>query len=178
MKTLILNGSPHKNGDTSYIVNELKKKIDGEIEEIFLYDAKISPCIDCRYCWKKKGCSIKDDMQKINNDDYDLLILASPVYMYNVTPPMFSLLTRLNYIWSNEYFLNLKHDFKKKRGILVLTGGGTGEPKHALDTIKLIFKFLNADFNMEKDYIYSLNTNNISAKDDINVNKMIEKIDF
>ena len=31
---------------------------------------------------------------------------------------------------------------------------------------------------MEKDYIYSLNTNNISAKDDINVNKMIEKIDF
>lgn len=54
MKTLILNGSPHKNGDTSYIVNELKKKIDGEIEEIFLYDAKISPCIDCRYCWKKK----------------------------------------------------------------------------------------------------------------------------
>ena len=26
MKTLILNGSPHKNGDTSYIVNELKKK--------------------------------------------------------------------------------------------------------------------------------------------------------
>lgn len=26
MKILILNGSPHKNGDTSYIVNEIKKK--------------------------------------------------------------------------------------------------------------------------------------------------------
>ena len=117
-------------------------------------------------------------MEKINSDDYDVLIVASPVYMYNVTPPIFSLLTRLNYIWSNEYFLNIKHDLKKKRGILVLTGGGSGKPKHALDTAKLIFKFLNADFNMEKDYIYSLNTNNISAKDDINVNKMIEKIDF
>ena len=70
MKKLILNGSPHKNGDTSYIVNELKKKLDGEIEEIFLYDAKISPCVDCRYCWKNKGCAIKDDMEKIYKDDY------------------------------------------------------------------------------------------------------------
>lgn len=178
MKTLILNGSPHKNGDTSYIVNELKKKIDGEIEEIFLYDAKLSPCIDCRYCWKNKGYSIKDDMQKINNDDYDLLIIASPVYFYNVTPPMFSLLTRLNYIWSNKHFLDITHTFKNKRGILVLTGGGGGEPKHALDTVNLIFKYLNAEFDSEKDYIYSLNTDNVSAKDDINVKKMIEKIDF
>ena len=37
---------------------------------------------------------------------------------------------------------------------------------------------LNAEFDSEKDYIYSLNTDNVSAKDDINVKKMIEKIDF
>ena len=148
MKKLILNGSPHKNGDTSYIVNELKKKLDGEIEEIFLYDAKISPCVDCRYCWN----------------------------MYNVTPPMFSLVTRLNYIWSNKYFLDITHKFKKKRGILVLAGGGSGEPKHALDTANLIFKFLNADFDIKKDYIYSLNTNNVPAKDDIQIKKMIENL--
>ena len=43
MKTLILNSSPHKNGDTAYKVNEIKKKLIGDIEEIFLYDAKISP---------------------------------------------------------------------------------------------------------------------------------------
>lgn len=176
MKTLILNGSPHKNGDTSYIVNELKKKLDGEIEEIFLYNAKISPCVDCRYCWKNNGCAIKDDMVKIYKDDYDTLIIASPVYMYNVTPPMFSLLTRLNYIWSNKYFLDITHIFKKKRGILVLTGGGSGEPKHALDTANLIFKFLNADFDRKKDYIYSLNTNNVPAKDDTQIKKMIENL--
>lgn len=168
MKILILNGSPHKNGDTSYIVNEIKKKLQGEVEELFLYDAKISPCVDCRYCWKNNGCAIKDD--------YDILIIASPVYMYNVTPPMFSLLTRLNYIWSNKYFLDITHVFKKKRGILVLTGGGSGEPKHALDTAKLIFKFLNSDFDSKKDYIYSLNTNNIPAKEDIQIKKKIENL--
>lgn len=64
MKILILNGSPHKNGDTSYIVNEIKKKLQGEVEELFLYDAKISPGVDCRYCWKNNGCAIKDDRRK------------------------------------------------------------------------------------------------------------------
>ncbi|MFR3875781.1 MAG: hypothetical protein ACLTYM_03380 [Clostridia bacterium] len=33
---------------------------------------------------------------------------------------------------------------------MVLTGGGSGEPKHALDTAKLIFKFLNSDFDSKK----------------------------
>ena len=119
-------------------------------------------------------------MEKIYKDDYDILIVASPVYMYNVTPPMFSLVTRLNYIGRNKYFLDITHKFKKKkekkRGILVLAGGGSGEPKHALDTANLIFKFLNADFDIKKDYIYSLNTNNVPAKDDIQIKKMIENL--
>lgn len=48
-KTLIINSSPHKNGDTSYIVNQIKRKLNGEIEEIFPYFDNIKPCIDCRY---------------------------------------------------------------------------------------------------------------------------------
>ncbi|MFR7467285.1 MAG: hypothetical protein ACLUUR_00620 [Clostridia bacterium] len=59
---------------------------------------------------------------------------------------------------------------------MVLTGGGSGEPKHALDTAKLIFKFLNSDFDSKKDYIYSLNTNNIPAKEDIQIKKKIENL--
>lgn len=176
MKILILNGSPHKDGNTAYMVSKIKEKMDGEIEEIYLYDENIKPCIDCKYCWKHEGCSIKDNMEKLYKDDYDILILASPVYMYNVTPPMFNMVTRLNWIWSNRYFLKKEIIFKKKRAILVLSGGGTGEPKHALDTAKLVFKFLNADFDMEKDYIYSLHTNEIPAKEDKQIEEMIKKL--
>lgn len=57
-----------------------------------------------------------------------------------------------------------------------MVGGGTGEPKHALDTAKLVFKFLNADFDMEKDYIYSLHTNEIPAKEDKQIEEMIKKL--
>lgn len=96
--------------------------------------------------------------------------------MFNVTPPLFSVITRLNAIWSNEYFLNKKYNFKEKQGILVLTGGGAdGGPKHALEMAKLMFKFLNAKFDIEKNYIYSLNTNNIPACEDENLKKMIEE---
>ena len=176
MKILILNGSPHKDGNTAYMVSRIKEKLKGEIEEIYLYDENIKPCIDCKYCWKQEGCCIKDGMEKVYKDDYDILILASPVYMYNMTPPMFNMVTRLNWIWSNRYFLKKKIEFKKKIGILVLAGGGTGEPKHALDTAKLVFKFLNADFDMEKDYIYSLHTNEIPAKEDKQIEEMIKKL--
>jgi len=33
-KVLILNGSPHKDGDTAFIINQIKNKLEGEIEEI------------------------------------------------------------------------------------------------------------------------------------------------
>ncbi len=176
MKALIINGSPHKNGDTAYIIEELKKKFDGEIEEINAYYDDIKPCIDCRYCWKNEGCAIKDKMEIIFKDDYDVLIIASPIYMYNVTPPLFSIITRLNMLWSNKFFFNKEHDFREKQGLLVLTGGGNGEPKHALEMVDLIFKMLNAKFDMNKDYIYSLNTNNIPAKEDGQLKEMMEKI--
>lgn len=174
MKALIINGSPHKNGDTAYIIEELKKKIDGEIEEIYAYYDDIKPCIDCRYCWKNEGCAIKDKMEVIFKDDYDLLVIASPIYMYNVTPPLFSIITRLNMIWSNKFFLKKEYNFREKQGLLVLTGGGNGEPKHAIEMAELTFKMLNAKFDIEKNYIYSLNTNNVSAKDDENLKKTIE----
>jgi multimeric flavodoxin WrbA len=88
-KMLILNGSPHSNGDTAYIIEKLKERINNKIEicELNAYKSNIKPCIDCRYCWKNEGCSINDDMKIIWDDDYDIIVVASPVYMYNVTPP-------------------------------------------------------------------------------------------
>ena len=175
MKVLILNGSPHSNGDTAYIVNKIKEKLsdDVEYEIIDAYKDNIKPCIDCRYCWKNKGCSINDKMSLILKDDYDVLLIASPVYMSFVTPPLFSIYTRLNYIWSNKHFLNISTEMKKKKGILVLVGGGDGAPDDAIKMSMKTFKKLNAGFDIEKDYIHSLNTDTILAKDDASIDNQI-----
>ncbi len=175
-KILIINGSPHKNGDTSYIVEQINNRLEGEIEEINPFFDKISPCIDCRHCWKEEGCAIKDGMEKIYMDDYDTIIIASPVHFCNFTPPVLALITRLNMIWCNKHFLGIEHKFREKQGFLVLVGGGSGKPKHALEMAQVMFKFLNAKFDMDKDYIYSLNTNTVPVLEDDNLKKMIKKI--
>ena len=68
------------------------------------------------------------------------------------------------------------HNFKNKRGILVLVGGGNGKPKHALKMAQKMFNYLNAKFDLEKDYIYSLNTDQIPAFKDEKLEDMIDKV--
>ena len=52
MKVLILNGSPNKNGNTSFILSKFKEKfpINTDFKQIDAYSANIKPCMDCRYC--------------------------------------------------------------------------------------------------------------------------------
>ena len=65
MKTLILNGSPRKNGDTNSLVNLIIPEIIGDYRIVNAYDCNISACLDCRFCWKNNGCAIDDEMQEI-----------------------------------------------------------------------------------------------------------------
>ena len=177
MKVLVLNGSPHNNGDTAYILNRIKVRFPSNTiyEEIKAYYSDIVPCNDCRYCWNNIGCSKKDQMDLILKDDYEVVIIASPVYMSFVTPPLFSIFTRFNFMYSNKHFMNQPYTMNNKKGILVLTGGGDGSPDDAIKISKNIFKKLNANFDIDKDYIYSLNTDTLPASEDSNINNLIDK---
>ncbi len=77
--------------------------------------------------------------------------------------------------WCNKHFLNKQYDSKPKKGILILTGGDSGKPDNAIDSAKLIFKILNANFDINKDYIFTLNTNSQCAKDDPQVAELLDK---
>ena len=168
MKVLILNGSPRPDGDTAYVLKALINKFPGgtEFEALNAYEGSIQPCNDCRYCWENEGCSIQDRMDSLWKDDYDVLVLASPLYMSFVTPPLFSIISRLNVIWSNSYFLRIPNRLKPKKGILILTGGGDGSPDPAISIAETAFHFLNVHFDPDLGYIRSLSTNRIPVQDD------------
>ncbi len=87
MKTLIINGSPRRNGDTSVLLNTLKVELGGEINQIDTYFINMKPCVDCRYCWEHLICSINDEMQKVISliDEADTVVIASPVYFSELT---------------------------------------------------------------------------------------------
>ena len=61
MKTLIFNGSPRINGDTDSLLKIIRENIVGDYKVVNAYQCNISPCIDCRFCWKEKGCAIQDE---------------------------------------------------------------------------------------------------------------------
>ena len=165
MKTLIINGSPRKNGDTSALLNEFKAHISGEVVEISAYYDKIAPCVDCRRCWEKRGCVINDKMSLIYEDDYDILLIASPVYMHNLPGQIMNIASRFQMYYAAGRFLKDPIKRSEKRAVLLLAAGGDGGAGPAIESAKLIFKTMNAQFD-ESNLAASLKTDTIPAKDD------------
>jgi multimeric flavodoxin WrbA len=167
MKTLIINGSPRKNGDSMTLINEMTKYLNGEVKFVHTYYDNISPCIDCRYCWKNDGCSINDEMQEVYKllDEVDNVILASPLYFSELTGKLLSFASRLQYFYvSRRIRKDTNFKLKKKNGVLIITGGGDKLTEPAITTANFIFGQINTK---SIGTVLSLKTNDIPAKDDI-----------
>ena len=182
MKCLIINGSPKNNGNTARIVEEFKKYYSGEIDEVNVFK-NVSPCIDCLGCTKVAKCCINDDFAKVIADDYETVVIASPIYMSNLPGPMFNLINRFNYLYNNRVYLKVKQSFKPKKAVLLLVGGGfaceslKGElnESHPIDQAKYIFKKLNANLK-KQDTVLCLNTDETKVEDNNDILRKVAKI--
>ncbi len=166
MKTLILNGSTKRNGDTAALTNELAKHLSGEVKIVSSFFDDISPCIDCRYCWSNVGCAIKDDMQNIYDylESCDNLVVASPIWFSELSGPLLNLASRIQTYFAARWFRNEPNKIKHKNGVLLLVGAEPGTEKKACSTAHTIFKHVNALPCVAS--IFSLNTNNVPASED------------
>lgn len=124
MKTLIFFGSARQKGHTKEMLNVLTDNLQGEVDIIDAYNTSVTPCKDCRYCWHKNGCSIKDDMQDIYEkiEEADNIIFASPMYFHNVTGPLKVIIDRLQVYWSAHVRKDKPKSYIKKGGILMVGG--------------------------------------------------------
>lgn len=143
--TLILNGSPHPNGDTAHALQFLTAHLNGSVKQISAYTAKVAPCTDCRRCKIQTGCAIEDEMQQIYPllENCDNLVLASPLYFSELTGPLLSLCSRLQTYFSAAYFRNAPSPCKPKKASVLLVGGGTGNPEKAYNTARCVFRCLH-----------------------------------
>lgn len=89
-KILILNGSPRREGNTSFLVKKLKElinKSENEVKVLFLNDYNIKPCQGCFWCYKDfpLKCIQNDVMNNLYPLvlDADILIFAAPIYWFN-----------------------------------------------------------------------------------------------
>jgi len=102
VKVLMINGSPHEFGCTFTALSEVEKKLaEHEIESeiVYLGTSPIAGCIACGVC-RETGKCIYDD--KVNDltaraDDFDALIIGSPVYYSGPAGQICSFLDRFFY---------------------------------------------------------------------------------
>lgn len=146
VKTLIWNGSPRKNGDTSSLIEKVIAGLSGEYKIVNAYNDKIHPCIDCRYCWENTGCSIKDDMQQVYSyiQECDNILIASPIYFSELTGALLNVGSRLQTFFCAEKFRHEQPIPKPKKGAVLLVGGGSGNVEKPYDTACTLLRLMNA----------------------------------
>lgn len=102
LKVLILNGSPHANGNTATAIKELEKVFHEngvETETVQIGSKPIRGCVSCGYCYKNGRCVFDDEVNEIaaKFEAADGLIAASPVYFANANATLIACLDRLFY---------------------------------------------------------------------------------
>lgn len=126
MKTVIIHGQSHK-GSTYHIAYELAKKIGGEITEFFLPRDFGEFCVGCTVCFTESEtkCPHYEKLSPITRaiDEADVLIFASPVYVYHATGAMKALLDHYGWRWMVH---RPEEKMFSKQAVCVSTAAGAG----------------------------------------------------
>ena len=175
MKTLIINGSPRRDGNTVSLIRELKARLEGEVVEISAFYSDIAPCVDCRGCWETAQCVVHDGMQVIYDDDFDNIVVASPVYYGTLPGAVLSLMSRLQPWHAAEFFLGKPLDQRPKKSAAILTAGGKGNEERAYHHLRALFRMLNAR-GFEDHIACSGNTDTLEASADETAKARVREI--
>lgn len=133
MKILAFQGSPRLGGNTDLLLESFLKgarEAGAECEKINLYRIQIKPCLECGECDETGECVIPDDMKEIypGLDAADIIVVASPIFFYNITSYTQALVERSQARWVCKYVLKKElPGGKTKRGIFLSLGATKGK---------------------------------------------------
>ena len=106
MKVLVLNGSPHANGNTAIALQEMEKVFTEEgivCEVVHVGKEAVRGCIGCGACGKTGKCVFDDIVNELapKFEACDGIVVASPVYYASANSTLISVMTRL---WHSTRF--------------------------------------------------------------------------
>lgn len=126
MKIAVIHGQSHK-GSTYHIAHMLSEKLGGEVKEFFLPRDFGSFCVGCANCFSKSEtlCPHYESLKPLTKalDEADVIILASPVYVYHATGSMKAFLDHYGYRWMVH---RPEGKMFKKQGVCISTAAGAG----------------------------------------------------
>lgn len=100
MKVLMINGSPHAQGNTSIALHEMEKiflQENIETEILHIGNKNIRGCIACYSCREHGKCVFNDTVNETASklNECDGLVIASPVYYASANATLIAFLDRL-----------------------------------------------------------------------------------
>lgn len=163
-KIVIINGQNHK-GSTYHIARMLAEKIDGDIKEYFLPRDFGEFCIGCTKCFmeSEKKCPHYEKLKPLTAamDEADVIILASPVYVYHATGAMKAFLDHYGYRWMVH---TPEESMFKKQGVCISTAAGAGMKSTNKDMAdSLLFWGVTRRYNYGAG-VAAVNWNGVSEK--------------
>lgn len=102
MKVLLINGSPNEHGCTYTALSEVASALNQqnvETEILYLGKTPIAGCIACGKCYESGKCVFQDKVNDVLDkiEEYDGLVLGSPVYYAGPAGQLCAFLDRLFY---------------------------------------------------------------------------------
>lgn len=128
MKVVLINGQDHR-GSTYHVGRMLAEKLASEdnICEIFLPREFSDFCCGCTNCFSKdeKSCPHYEKLKPITEavDKADVIILASPVYVYHCTGSMKAWLDHYGWRWIVH---RPEEKMFSKQAVVISTAAGAG----------------------------------------------------
>ena len=107
-RILVLSTSPRIGGNSETLADVFIKGAEEaghETKKICLYDKKIEFCKGCLGCQTTGKCILRDDAERIiaQMKAMDVLVFATPIYFYEMSGQMKTLLDRTNPLFPAEY---------------------------------------------------------------------------
>ena len=107
-KVLIISTSLRNNANSEILARETErgaKEVGHDVEFITLKDKQIAFCRGCMACQRLGKCVINDDANPITAKmkDADVIVWATPVYYYEMSGQMKTLIDRANSLFASEH---------------------------------------------------------------------------
>lgn len=180
MKITIIHGTNRKGSTyhiTHQIIQALDKRIQPVITEIFVTQALPQPCVGCFRCILESEfeCPHASYTEVIKQSmlEADLIILTSPVYVFNVSGSMKSFLDHYGYQWMSH---RPEQSMFNKLGLSVVTAAGAGlNPTQKTLKTNLSFWGIKQTFGF-KQAVMAKSYNEIPSKIMHQINKKSKKL--
>ncbi|MDR0309141.1 MAG: flavodoxin family protein [Candidatus Methanoplasma sp.] len=152
MKVLLINGSPRADGNTSELVKRFIGDIGNKasVEEVRIFNTDIKGCKNCGACQRavlEKHCTVNDGMSALYPKflSSDVVIIASPIYMWQFTPCTLAFLNRLHCLCHSADF-SYNEMAGKKMAALVTLGDEEEVADFAVNGLKEFCTFFSIGY--------------------------------